>query len=581
MSSVRESAQSASFSAFTTYHDQLKNPSQFLQRYGDPAFIAKMAEIAKAIKTRKLGEIPPGSLHIEAVVTRSDISNPRDQNTIAAKFNRATKPDDPTGCKNIISNVSTGGRWIHPGYYLLAHFNNIGYLIPPQSTAVNLAANISILGTAEKGVDGHQHHQTELFFGINGKYVVNIPRGYYGKVKLNNAAALLGEGVHVVFDPTFEMDKDPAKSLVKISEPIIQWGSILIAQVPEGQILKLRHGQKFYLLESREHPYVYNDPNIVLAEDPLADVSKSLISHGSLTRVMVGSNHVAIVKYNGNMALLYPQDDPYILGANCKVEQWINTSEQIVKLVSAKMPELALSTQDNFIVHMDLMLTYHLPCLEYTLKRLDSANIQSVITSKVISEMELVVRGLPYANSMSASQAVIDPSPQNESSGPKPAMLRQIANLTAERSIQERLAREYGIFVTQVAILHANVAPDIAKKMEASALANAISQTKLVAMKTELEIAEKELAIAEINSKIEYQKKVAQAKIFFEFPGTLELEKTKYAAEAVKNSTKIVDTKAFQMITGGVFNNEIIEALVPLGSNRDPLLTSSSNIKKV
>lgn len=574
---MKGAVQPASFSDFSTRYDELKNPSVFLQRYGDADFIAKMAEIAKVIKTRKLGEIPPGALHIGQVVIAANILDSRDQNAIAAKFNCAKPKDDPIGCKTIISSVSTGGAWVHPGFYLLAHVNNVGYLIPPQSTAVNLAANMSF-GSQEKRQDG-QHHQNELFFGVHGKYVVNIPPGYYGKVKLNNAPALLGEGVHVIFEPTFEMDKDSTKSLVHRSQPIIQWGSIVIAQVLEGQILKLRHGQKFYLLESREQPYIYNDPNIVLAEQPLANVSDEVISHGSLTRVIVGSNHVAIVKHNDNMALLHPQADPYILGANYKFDRLINTSEQIVKLASATMPELALSTQDNFIVHMDLMLTYHLPCLEYTLKRLDSTNIQSVIISKVVSEMELVVRGLPYANSMSASQAVIDHSSQNESSAPRPAMLRNIANLSAERLIQERLAREYGIFMTQVAIVHADVVRPIAEKMEQSALANAELQTKLVAMDTKLKIAEQELKLAKINAETEYQKKIPQAKLFAEYPGMLDLEKVRCMAEAIKNATKIIDVNAFQILFGGILNNSMVKGLDHLESNTNPLLISASSAK--
>lgn len=568
--------QPANFSTFSTYYDELKNPSVFLQRYGDEDFSAKMAEIAKTIKTRKLGEMPPGALSLGEVITPPTFRDSRDQNAIAAKFNRATQKDDPIGLKAVLSNMP-GGEWIHPGNYWLVHYNNIGYIIPPQNTPVKLAVNTTISG--DKGGDIHKPHQNDLYFGMNGKYVVNIPRGYYGKVKLNNAAALLGEGVHVILDPTFVMDRDEKKSLVPISQRIILWGSIVIVQVPEGQILKLRHSQKFYLLESREQPYVYNDPNIVLTEQPLVNVSDEVISHGSLTRVMVGSNHVAIIKHNGNMGLLYPQADPYILGANYKFDKIINTSDQIVKLFSAKIPELALSTQDNFIVHMDLMLTYRFPCLEYTLRHLNSEDIQSTIISTVISEMELVVRGLPYANSLSASQAVVDNSSQNELSAPKPAILRSIANLSAERLIQERLAREYGISMTKVAILHADVARPIAEKMEQAALANAELQTRLVSMDTKLKIAEQELKIANINTETTYQSKIAQARIFREFPEVLELEKVRFMADALKSNTKILDVSAFQTLLGGVFNNSMIKGLDHLDSDKDPLLVSSKSPK--
>lgn len=568
----------ASFPVFSNHHEQLKNPVKFLQQYGDPVFSDKMAKIAEVIKMRKLVDIPPRALQISDVIISSTI-DPRDQNAIAAKFNRVKPKDsDQTGYKPIIGSFSGGGTWIHPGFYLLAHFNNKPYLIPPQSDAVNLAANISILGAREKGNDG-LHHQNELLFGMNGSYVVNIPRGSYGKVKLNKAPALLGEGVHVILDPTFEMDKDSAKSLVNTSDPIIQWGSILIAQVPEGKLLKLRHGQKFYFLESREQPYIYNDPNIILAEHSLVNTSEEVIQHGSLTRVMVGSNNVAIVKHNNNMALLYPQDDPYILGANYTFDELINTSEQMLELTSAKMPnKLALRTQDNFILHVDLMLTYRLPCLEFTLKHLGSKNIQPIIINKVVSEIERVVRGLSFANYMSASQAVIDQSQQNESSVHKPAILRDQLNLSAERLIQDRLAREYGIFMTQVAILHADIAPDIAKEMEKSALANAVLQTELVSMDTAIKITEKKLLLAKINAEIEYQKEIPQAKILAEYPIMLDVKKAIYAAEALKNNTKIIDTKALQIITGGVFENSMTKTLAHPESNNDLLLISSKKV---
>jgi hypothetical protein len=138
------------------------------------------------------------------------------------------------------------GRALHRvdiSKFLLGHRNQVAELADPQGRRIALTFTADPLITIKsKGAV----KKTAPFFGCYGKYVLNVPAGYYAKGFSKNHPVLYSEGPHVILDSTFKFDE--SDGFVSQIEPYIQHSTIHILRVPAGRVARVWIGTEPRLL---------------------------------------------------------------------------------------------------------------------------------------------------------------------------------------------------------------------------------------------------------------------------------------------------------------------------------------------
>ncbi len=273
---------------------------------------------------------------IEDVIIRSpwkDLSSEEQSKAILESFNAGIKKDD-----SCFEYNPAPGRALHRvdvSKFLLGHRNQIAELADPNGRRIALKFTADPLVTIKsKG----SVVKTAPFFGCYGKYVLNVPAGYYAKGFSKNHPVLYGEGPHVIIDPTFKFDEN--SGFVSQIEPYIQHSTIHILRVPAGKVARAWVGTEPRLLESRRDPYVFVDSQFKLLthdsrsnklEQLFENATAQYIEHGSIKRIIPHTGEVAITYNNGILHIIPPPVDsrPVIINsATHNFDGFISTALQ-------------------------------------------------------------------------------------------------------------------------------------------------------------------------------------------------------------------------------------------------------------
>jgi regulator of protease activity HflC (stomatin/prohibitin superfamily) len=255
-----------------------------------------------------------GELHdLDDVVIPSELKDltPEQQtDKIVEKFNRGTN--------KCFTESVTRGEQINKGEFLLGLHNTTAELHGPSNTPIarRLLATpgkkTKIIGT---------YKQTETFFGKEGSYVLNVPKGEYAKAWSNNVPKLYGDGVHVIHDPTFSLNHHKKKDkdgnsiddiFVKQSSKHIKHNTIHIIWVENDKVAKISMGTTNYLLESRSEPYVFNNPLFKFDEKDIVNRMDTYIHNGMIHVLRVPNNQIAKIRIGNVPYFLVSRKDPYI-----------------------------------------------------------------------------------------------------------------------------------------------------------------------------------------------------------------------------------------------------------------------------
>ena len=105
---------------------------------------------------------------------------------------------------------------------------------------------------------------------------------------------------------------DP-KEIVNQMSTYIKHGNIHILRVPSGQLAKITIGTTPYLLESRKEPYVFNDPLFKFDKDAFVDQTETYIHHNTIHIIRVPAGKIVKAWVGSTPYLLESREDPYII----------------------------------------------------------------------------------------------------------------------------------------------------------------------------------------------------------------------------------------------------------------------------
>jgi len=292
--------------------------------------IPSIAVADSARRSVILDEEPPGELSLDDILTVSNIQGtPEEQSrTILNLFNYDVKKKQSCFAYKVLPGRAMSR--VPPNCFLMGHRNQKTELSDPQGKRVGIqivpdpTVIVETLGTYEK---------TEPFYGEFGKYVLNVPAGYYAKAKSKNEPVLFSEGPHVIIDSTFQFEPD--SGFVSQNEPYIRHLTLHILRIPAGKIAKVWVGTEPRILESRREPYVFNDAVFELQPSSpgsfFFDATTQYVEHGSLKRIIPHTGEVGIGYINGILRIIHPDKDfrPTLINSPIfQFDSFISTSLQ-------------------------------------------------------------------------------------------------------------------------------------------------------------------------------------------------------------------------------------------------------------
>ena len=117
-------------------------------------------------------------------------------------------------------------------------------------------------------------------------------------------------------DPQFRLEESKdGQHFEDVQTPYIKHDTIHVIRVPAGKIGKVWFGNTPELLEARDEPYEFRDPQFRLEEskrtDRFEDVAAEYINHGTIHRVRVPQGKLAKVWFGTKPELLPARDEPY------------------------------------------------------------------------------------------------------------------------------------------------------------------------------------------------------------------------------------------------------------------------------
>lgn len=247
-------------------------------------------------------DIKTGILKLDDVVTNSELlgmSDEQQTQEILERFN------DSKHMKCFTRAIR--GTPVNKGEFRLGVCNNTAELVGPTSERIAKCYNL---------VGGDIHHelgtfkQSDLIFGAEGKFVLNVPPGKYALTWFGNEPHIHGPGIHIIRESTFKADKI---ELVDQSSEYIYHGTISIIRTDPGKLYKVRMGKIPYLMNHRPEPYVFKNSQFNF--DPKTGVERQTdvhIKHGSINVIRVPAGSYGKISINGVAYLIPFTQDGYV-----------------------------------------------------------------------------------------------------------------------------------------------------------------------------------------------------------------------------------------------------------------------------
>lgn len=233
--------------------------------------------------------------------------------------------------KESIVTSSSFGKIILPGEFRIVTLNNVPEIVPPSDTPKRKKI---FLNPRKKTKEIGTFNQSQLFIGGYGSYIVNVPNGKIAKVWINNEPVLLASGCHVIHDPTFRPVNET--HLVDYGAPLIQHGTYVIVRIAPTTCGKIFINNTPYFLISREKPYVFKHPAIIVPEQYISKLTSPIINHGNFNIMQIPKGKVAKVWLDPSTPdLLESRREPYIFTSPgfqiqkaSENDYFVNTSDQ-------------------------------------------------------------------------------------------------------------------------------------------------------------------------------------------------------------------------------------------------------------
>lgn len=526
--------------------------------------------------------LPYEKLQLDNVIRPANVSGQTAQDKaemLCELFNRRAKQSGVSAFGDVASSLR--GLTLNPGEVFIGHCNKVPEMRVYQPNARFVKAVYFTPGYSTGELKLFK--QDAPYFHLHGTHVLNVPPGQYALATGNqNEPQIYGEGTHVIDDATFKFD--PTKgyvtknqshiahgpihivrvspgSLVAIringqphllshhTEPYlfidpsfeliathsiadsdyINHDTIQIMRVPAGKVLKLYINNKPALLESREQPYIFNDPMVRLAAKTFAlsldDATKNLIEVGSLKRIAPRTGEKAILYNKGKIAILGPQDNPVLMDdPNVKVDGFVNDTLQTIyipaKANTAESAYLTVRAGDAVELDIQVAVGYVIVDLNLAMTKLGSLN---GIRDHIVNQASAFI-----------TREIQNNSSQNflkiNSGGVKSTSPQEGSKLTLLGLLHNELEK-YGLDITQFSIEKHRIRDE--------KLAQQLSQQALVSAKTNTQVAtleqENKIATAQATQKAQAdeiaQKRVNDAKVM---TAEAELKVAKLHAEAIR-----------------------------------------------
>lgn len=320
--------------------------------------------------------------------------------------------------ESFVTDSVVFGTRIQRNEFRLVHRNNTPELLGFTDTPVRLKWYWT--GTTQEiGI----YKQIDLFFGGHGRYIVNVPKGKIAPAWLGNQPIFLGEGPHVIRHPNFIFRENP----IDLSSEYINHGTIHILRIPKGKMAKVWFGATPYLFESREEPYIFNDPLFRLEREGnknFVDASERLIVHGSIKRIMPKTGEVAIAYDNGKLTIISPSDKPITVdNPNFTVDRdFLSTNIQTLIFPSEKVKgerrrsnpnDLdaieyeVFRTSDNLPIGVNLLVVYEIEDPNKLLSNLNRESIVPHIENLMVADMGRVIGCCTSMNFQNTNQTTV------------------------------------------------------------------------------------------------------------------------------------------------------------------------------
>lgn len=276
--------------------------------------IEKEVKLQSEVKEQKLKSAPEGAA-LDAVITKStlvDRDSAKQAENIKAKFNEG-RPLGSDGKPLSCFSTSIGGRgeYLNRDEFLLGHRNKVPELASFNKD-YNTTMSVKADGTQIERINVFKHY--DLFFGVHGVFVLNVPQDKFAKAMSGQQPLLFGPGPHVIKDPNFKFN--PQMGLVSQSEPVISHGNLHVIRVPKGSFAKIWIGTEPYILDYREEPYVFSSPLFRMdknGESFFFNVSEPVISHGTIHILRIPAGSYVKAWEGVKPILLQSRDEPYII----------------------------------------------------------------------------------------------------------------------------------------------------------------------------------------------------------------------------------------------------------------------------
>jgi regulator of protease activity HflC (stomatin/prohibitin superfamily) len=226
--------------------------------------------------------------------------------------------DDPeTQIKNIVQEFnqtrksimtkSFVGERTNPDKFRIVALNNQPELVPPSKYKYRKSI---YLNPNDKTEEMGTHHQTKLFFGAYGHYVINVPVGKVALAWKGNTPIVLGQGPHVIHDANLREIKE--ENLVDANSGYISHGTIHIIRVQPNYVCLIWIKYEPYILPPREEPYVFNEA-VFTKEKDLVPLTSGYINHSKYHILQIPDGKVATVWFGAEPKILESRPDPYII----------------------------------------------------------------------------------------------------------------------------------------------------------------------------------------------------------------------------------------------------------------------------
>lgn len=363
--------------------------------------------------------------------------------------------------------------------------------------------------------------QTQLNFGVHGRYVVNVPQGKLVKAWCGTIPVLLGEGAHVIHHPNFRLDDN---HLVNYNNEYIQHGNHHILRIPRGKIAKIWIGTRPYILESRTEPYVFNTPLFKLEPKVsrvdnqrqtmnFEDASERIIEHGTIKRLLPRTGEVAVTYKNGNLDIISPTNEAIVIdSATHVVDGFLQTNLQTMVFPSDRAKELRekekvenpdeinyeiFRTSDNLPIGVKLLVVFAVNKPVLALQQIKRNDIMMHIENLVVTDMGRAILSVSSADFQKSNQTTAKDIKSNNNqveSTNLPSAPPFYAHL--QDDIKDQLRRDleaYGIELIRLNIETPKILDKkIADKMSEYSLINAEARSRVSTLDQESQIAKQQ-----------------------------------------------------------------------------------------